>query len=454
MAAAPTDAKKCYDAGIERHKARACAGEANRQIYLDDPESWKHFCTPGCQVKLVTPRLVLRPVELSDNDRIFRIKSDRLVNQTQIEGQMSGAQAEGGGRKEGRKRERRGRTSKEVEEEKRRGRRAAERPTDANDVFVGFTSAYITDSVPFLNSLSSARNGRYRHVLAIQPRKDQEGKLLVEPKHYDGVKRDLDGEGYIGNLAIEYTLNESSKAYFGMLPQTAMEPVPGEVFTYPSQDGPAGAHAVLFYELHPNFWSQGLITEAIKEASAFAFRTLKLSKLVSDPLSHNPASIRLCEKLGLRKVGTRSSRFSAATHVVVEVTREEWEKERGKKAKKNKAKKKKAGGGAAEEGAETAGSVEEGDAADPPEMPVEEKEEEEKPCCLWCQFPSNPVTLSCSGCSFGSWCSQPCKTADLTYAYGYALACPGKGGKADLHAFPARKVAMKQRVSSACRPGW
>ncbi|BGP16145.1 hypothetical protein JCM10213_006079 [Rhodosporidiobolus nylandii] len=74
----------CYDAGIERHRTKNCVGEAKQRVFLDDPKSWKQFCTPACRVELVTPRLRVRPVEMGDNKRVFAIKQDPLVTRTQL----------------------------------------------------------------------------------------------------------------------------------------------------------------------------------------------------------------------------------------------------------------------------------------------------------------------------------------------------------------------------------
>ncbi|GAA5973777.1 hypothetical protein JCM11641_003150 [Rhodosporidiobolus odoratus] len=357
---------KCYDAGIERHRKKNCAGEAKRQIVLDDPESWQHFCTPSCPVKLVTPRLSLRPVELTDNERIYQIYAANLFVSSSSQ--------------------------------------LYNKPYDLNFTSEAFTRLYVTDNVPFIQSISSLRNGRYRYVFVLQPRKDKDGKLLVETKRHADATHDLDAEGYIGNLAIEYTLNTSGNSYFPIMPKTAMEPVPGELFAYPSsQDGADGAYASLFYELHPNFWGQGLMAEAIKEVTSFVFRTLKLSKVVIDPLEENSSSIRLCEKLGLSRVGTKQHR-RGKTQVVFETTRGAWEKEREKKAKKSKAKKKKVGG-AAIAVTQTAPAVEE-EAGDPDDIPLEPEQIEKEPCCLWCVllslsvFPFVLMSSSTAGVNF------------------------------------------------------
>lgn len=114
-----------------------------------------------------------------------------------------------------------------------------------------FTKDYVADLVPSVDGMhSKSSKGRERFVFALEPRVDKEGKRMLEPKTHPGVEYDLDANGYIGNLAIEVTPDESLGGRFPSL----LVPYPNSVFEYPSiDDMEITAYAMLFYELHPNF---------------------------------------------------------------------------------------------------------------------------------------------------------------------------------------------------------
>jgi ribosomal-protein-alanine N-acetyltransferase len=58
------------------------------------------------------------------------------------------------------------------------------------------------------------------------------------------------------------------------------------------------------YELHPEFWGQGLMTEAVAAAIACGHDTFKLNRIEAWTLPGNPASDRVLEKSGFRYEGT------------------------------------------------------------------------------------------------------------------------------------------------------
>ncbi|GAA5958827.1 hypothetical protein JCM21900_003938 [Sporobolomyces salmonicolor] len=307
-----------------------CAGPAGREIVLEDPTSWKDFCTPACKVEIITPRLRLRPVELGDNPRIFKIKNDRLVSSTQLYGEVN----------------------------------------DPDVCLTYFTKGYIGNQVPVLDSTGSHGNGRLRYVFAIEPRVGKDNKRMVEKKaSYAGVRHDLDENGYIGNIAIELTATGTSASGYGRA-DIGVEPRFGEVFYYPTRDEFADvAEAVLFYELHPNFWRQGIMSETIKAVLTFVFQDLGLPAAVVDPQAKNPSSIRLAEKAGFTYVQDKKS-FAGTVQKVYRLTAEEWEKgRRKKKKKKSKAK-----------------NVEAVVATEPREgtEPEEALETGRQKCCRWC----------------------------------------------------------------------
>lgn len=55
----------------------------------------------------------------------------------------------------------------------------------------------------------------------------------------------------------------------------------------------------IYYGLLPDFWNQGITTEASKTVLDFAFRATKLDRIVAIVRPENGASIRVIEKMGL-----------------------------------------------------------------------------------------------------------------------------------------------------------
>ncbi|KAL7340378.1 hypothetical protein BJY59DRAFT_696135 [Rhodotorula toruloides] len=319
---------KCYERGKERHEKQNCVGQTNRRIFLDEPESWKHFCTPGCRVEIVSPRLQLRPVEIEDDKRIFAVKNERLVSSQQLYGVID----------------------------------------DPSIVLPFFTAGYLDNNIPAVESEGSPVAGRTRYVWAIEPRLNKDGTRAVEAKKAEGVKHDLDADGYIGNIAVQILVKPGGHR------GSDFEPKPGEIFCYPSEQELTTSpyEAVLFYELHPNFWRQGLMTEAIKAVIPFVFTTLKLPRIIIDPVSSNEASLALAEKLGFTRIGEVGRKtvsfFKHSKQIRYELTREQWLK--AKKPSKSKAKKKR------KKGAATDAAAEGSDAQDGPRAEGKETEVE------------------------------------------------------------------------------
>jgi len=57
----------------------------------------------------------------------------------------------------------------------------------------------------------------------------------------------------------------------------------------------------LWYILHPEYWGRGLIVEAARALLAFGFEELALHRVIVDSEPANTASIRVAEKLGMRR---------------------------------------------------------------------------------------------------------------------------------------------------------
>lgn len=63
-------------------------------------------------------------------------------------------------------------------------------------------------------------------------------------------------------------------------------------------------HGEIGYWIGKAFWNQGYATEAAGALLHFAFKTVTLHRVIAQTFSHNPASTRVIEKLGLQFEGT------------------------------------------------------------------------------------------------------------------------------------------------------
>jgi RimJ/RimL family protein N-acetyltransferase len=66
---------------------------------------------------------------------------------------------------------------------------------------------------------------------------------------------------------------------------------------------PAIGEAMIWYTLHPQYWGQGLTTEAARALIDHGFRRLRLHRVWADCDPANPGSWRVLEKLGMRREG-------------------------------------------------------------------------------------------------------------------------------------------------------
>ena len=64
---------------------------------------------------------------------------------------------------------------------------------------------------------------------------------------------------------------------------------------------PAAREARCWYVLHPEVWGQGLAGEALRAMLDHGFRVLGLHRVVADIDPRNTASVRVVDKLGLRR---------------------------------------------------------------------------------------------------------------------------------------------------------
>ena len=75
-------------------------------------------------------------------------------------------------------------------------------------------------------------------------------------------------------------------------------------------------YGVVGYELHPEFWGRGLMTEALRAVVTCGHEVYKLNRIEAWTLPGNPASDRVLEKTGFRYEGTLRQRawFKGAFH--------------------------------------------------------------------------------------------------------------------------------------------
>jgi RimJ/RimL family protein N-acetyltransferase len=66
-----------------------------------------------------------------------------------------------------------------------------------------------------------------------------------------------------------------------------------------------GPEIEVAYELLPEVWGRGLATEAVAAALGAAFDALALERVIAVAKPDNDASLRVLEKSGLRRAGTR-----------------------------------------------------------------------------------------------------------------------------------------------------
>ena len=68
------------------------------------------------------------------------------------------------------------------------------------------------------------------------------------------------------------------------------------------------------FRFFPEYWGQGLATEAGSACMTFGFETLHLDRIIGLVLPENKASVRVLEKIGLHRTGTISYDGETADH--------------------------------------------------------------------------------------------------------------------------------------------
>lgn len=63
--------------------------------------------------------------------------------------------------------------------------------------------------------------------------------------------------------------------------------------------------AEIFYTIHPDYWGQGIATEAAMAVTKFVFERLRFHRLEAGVDTLNPGSIKVLEKIGMKREGLR-----------------------------------------------------------------------------------------------------------------------------------------------------
>lgn len=95
----------------------------------------------------------------------------------------------------------------------------------------------------------------------------------------------------------------------------------------------SGGEADIGYELDSQFWGHGYATEAVRALLAFGFEQLGLHRIWAHCLAENTTSIRLLERIGMRREGLlRENQWQQGRWhdtLIYAILAHEWEDKRG-----------------------------------------------------------------------------------------------------------------------------
>ncbi|WRT69772.1 uncharacterized protein IL334_006763 [Kwoniella shivajii] len=298
------------------------------------------FRIPSCkQVELHTPRLLLRQVEINDLTGIRRIKMEPSVQKTQLYGSPG-----------------------------------------LSDIKESFLNRYIRSSIPRVpNIYMSSQKGRDDYIFAITAL-NPNSLTIQDPGQIKIANRISKAEGYLGNIALSLSYPSSSPSF---LPQK------GKVYTQPKFDElhKAKVEGKLFYEIHPQLWGQGIMSEAFEEVLRFGMEEVGCYSIASDPTVGNEASIHLCLKNGMKYSHLTTENAYNKPQLFHLITNEEWW------------------------------------ARNRPNKKIEDRWGG-KDVCRWClNFRLAPPTISCTGCIWAKYCSRECQLADWSKEGGHQVEC-------------------------------
>lgn len=88
-------------------------------------------------------------------------------------------------------------------------------------------------------------------------------------------------------------------------------------------------HAEIGYDLIPDCWGQGYMTEATKEVVRFGFENMELNRIDAFVYVGNPRSLRVLEKMGFKQEGVLREYFhlndTFYDHVFLGLLKRDWQ---------------------------------------------------------------------------------------------------------------------------------
>lgn len=101
---------------------------------------------------------------------------------------------------------------------------------------------------------------------------------------------------------------------------------------------PDGRQAEIGYDLSPQYWGQGIMTEALTAIIDFGFGRMKLNRIELLALPGNERSIGLAKKLGFKKEGVLrehgfDEKMQAVDEVIFSMLRRDWTRMRNTAAR-------------------------------------------------------------------------------------------------------------------------
>jgi RimJ/RimL family protein N-acetyltransferase len=128
----------------------------------------------------------------------------------------------------------------------------------------------------------------HRYQLHPHFRRFEESRPLTEYQFYR-IVQDI----------IAEQASDPRQSYYFAIEQRQDGQVAGSVYIAVRQ--PEARQAEIGYMLGVDFWGQGYATEAARAVLGFGFETLAMHRIYAEALRDNQASIRVLEKLGMRR---------------------------------------------------------------------------------------------------------------------------------------------------------